>query len=668
MNGINIFNPVDIEKGYYIKVIEYAKQNGIDHIQLNGPIHNLTRGNIGGITLYKKYAQFNGEKDLDYVKHNLKIVNECLDLSNKYGIKTYIWHHELDLPDRFKEEYPETINKQGDIEVSHPLVKDFLENRIKDFFDAYPKMDGVILTLHETKVPLLKLKNQKLGKVERVKFVTETLFNACRKCGKELIVRPFASTAEDYEMMSTAYAQISSDLIVMDKWTQFDWSLCLPHNQFLSKIKNNPLIVETDIFGEYFGKGNLPIYLFDHIVEKYKYCQKFNPLGYCSRIDRAGVSSFGTVNQVNYVIMQALCYKQDVDLAVNDFFENKYNEYGSIVKNLMQETEEIQKSIFYINGYYFTELSRFPTLNHSKNHFYFEIMRDNYAIKSNEWFIPIGWERGDLDNLLSEKQVAVEKSEKLFNDLKKLKGKLLDQDYDDLYYKFGNLYYVARIWQQILCVFIYLVKALEKDISYEKQFYLSLDKLREINIEGKQVLGDKFYCHIVDNSTGGSAFNDKIEEFIGEIKNSYLIEKTEIENTTKDLTDYVICGGVLEGHGLKKEVNFSDTLIVEDSLCRIPGNKKGLEWSAINAHGWFSYQIKCKPYAKNNVKVLCGSKSSFLDVNITIDGALQEIHQQINGKEWIAFNYIENQGKDSIEIRFDKISANVPLIFKIEVM
>ena len=107
-----------------------------------------------------------------------------------------------------------------------------------------------------------------------------------QKYGKELIVRPFASIAEDYEMMAKAYEEISKDLVVMDKWTQFDWSLCLPHNKFFEKIKNNPLIVETDIFGEYFGKGNLPMYLYDHIKEKYEYCPKYNPIGYCSILNK----------------------------------------------------------------------------------------------------------------------------------------------------------------------------------------------------------------------------------------------------------------------------------------------------------------------------------------------------------------------------------------------
>ena len=184
MKGINIFNLVDIERECYLKIIEYAKENGIDHIQINGPIHSLQKGNIGGMITYKKYAQFNGEQDLGYVKLNLDVVNECLNISHEYGIKTYIWHHELDLPDGLKEEFPEIVNEYGNIEVSHSIVKDFLENRIKDFFDAYPKMNVVVLTLHETKIPLLKLKNQKLGKVERVKFVTQTLYNACKNTVK----------------------------------------------------------------------------------------------------------------------------------------------------------------------------------------------------------------------------------------------------------------------------------------------------------------------------------------------------------------------------------------------------------------------------------------------------------------------------------------------------
>ena len=104
------------------------------HVQLIGPIHDYVKGNIGGMTPYRKYSQFNGEKDMDYVNYCLDVVNKGCKKASEAGIKMHFWHHELDLPSSFAEVYPEIKNETDDIEVTHPLVKDFLENRVEDFF------------------------------------------------------------------------------------------------------------------------------------------------------------------------------------------------------------------------------------------------------------------------------------------------------------------------------------------------------------------------------------------------------------------------------------------------------------------------------------------------------------------------------------------------------
>ena len=225
IKGIAVCNPVDIDKDYLLFTVDYAAKMGFNHIQIVGPIHDAVKGNLDGMTLYRKYSMFNVEKDLGYVKYAIETVNEACVKTVASGIKTYVWHHELELPSAFKDIYPEVLNNCGDIEVTHPLVKDFLKHKIIDFFYAYPNIDGIILPLHETKIPLLKLKDQKLDKIERVKYVTQILFDTYKGLGKELFVRPFASLEEDYVMMAKAYEEISTDLLVMDKWTQFDWSL-----------------------------------------------------------------------------------------------------------------------------------------------------------------------------------------------------------------------------------------------------------------------------------------------------------------------------------------------------------------------------------------------------------------------------------------------------------
>jgi hypothetical protein len=243
------------------------------------------------------------------------------------------------------------------------------------------------------------------------------LFETCKALGKELIVRPFASIEEDYILMTQAYEQISQDMPVMDKWTQFDWSLTLPNNVFFHKIKKNPLMVEADIFGEYFGRGRLPLLLKEHITEKVDYCQGFRPTGYAARIDRYGEHPFGDVNEVNIHIFKACMDGTSPDEAVIQFFRERYGDAGDAVMDIMQNTEQIQKETFYISGYYFTQGSLFPELNHSKNHFFFEMMRENPCIASNEWFIPRGWKNPTVVEMVAEKDRAVTMAEQAYNKL-----------------------------------------------------------------------------------------------------------------------------------------------------------------------------------------------------------------------------------------------------------
>ena len=235
VKGISVCNPIDIKRDYLLYTVDYAINHGIDHIQFIGPIHDPVKGNIDGMTIYRKYSQFNDSKNLDFVEKTMSYVNEACEKAHKAGVKTYVWHHELEVPPNFIETYPEICNSYGDAEVTHPIIRDFLENKIQDFFSEYPLIDGIVLTLHETRIPLLKLKNQILDKKDRIKYVTEILYKTCKALGKELIVRTFASIDEDYEMMLNAFEEISKDLLVMDKWTQFDWSLTLPHNRFFEK-------------------------------------------------------------------------------------------------------------------------------------------------------------------------------------------------------------------------------------------------------------------------------------------------------------------------------------------------------------------------------------------------------------------------------------------------
>ncbi len=666
INGISVCNPVEVDKEYLMYTVDYAIKNGFNHIQYIGPTHDGVKGNIDGMTFFRKYNQFNASKDAEYVRKSIDVVNEACNKAYEHGIDMYLWHHELDLPLDFKEVYPEVKNSCGDIEVTHPIVKDFLENRILDFFYTYPNMKGIILTLHETKIPLLKLKEQKLDKTERVKYITEILYNSCKKLGKELIVRPFASIEKDYEIMTRAYESISEELIIMDKWTQFDWSLTLPSNAFFNKIKKNPLLVETDIFGEYFGKGRLPLMLKNHIVKKYEYCQGFTPVGYDSRIDRNGYHPFGDVNEVNINIMNACVKGENVDKAIDSFFAAKYPQAPLEVREIMEKTEEIQIKIMNLCGYYFSEMSLFPSLNHCKNHYYFEIMKENFTLISNEWYIPVGWEKPPINKLIEEKESAISDAELLLKKLEALKGIIENEEYKKLYLKFANLKYVAQIWLYLTLIIINYTKYFEnRDEKYIIYMKNNIDNILAVNNQAKEELGKSFYC-VLGNK---GSMNEFVEKFVNELLQSFEIEKETVLEIEKDssVCDYIVCGGANEGHYLQKEVNFSDTLILDGCLCRIPGSVRGLNWCSINAHGWFSYKLSLPKGKESTIKIVLGNPDGIIDVKISLGEKEFEIHENSKDKIELVLNYTAEDDEKLTKIRFDKISGYTPCIYAIKV-
>lgn len=342
------------------------------------------------------------------------------------------------------------------------------------------------------------------------------------------------------------------------------------------------------------------------------------------------------------------------------------------VKSVMECTENVLKKTIYTKGYYYSELSRFPTLNHSKNHFYFEMLRENYDIASEEWFIPRNWKRGSLEELHAEKQAAVREADELYDRIVALEGKMDEAEYHKLWIKFMNLKLVTRIWERLFVTYRDYIKYFETfDDTYATNLEKDIETLRALKVLGVETLGEAFYCLNCGSPSPNNpnGLFDYIEDFCNCILESFRAEKKATLNlmTEETLTDYIICGGAMEGHRLQKEVNFSDTLVLDGALCRIPGNKRGMKWSSINAHGWFSCEVKVKPLEVNEIHVVMGSTGEMLEVRVTIGEKEYEIRENVCGRKELVFHYMPDEGCSSVRVRFDKISGYTPCVFEIKV-
>lgn len=671
IKGISFLNPVDVEEGYMKKCAEYAISHGVKHFELIGPTHHPVKGNCDGMMLYRKYAQFNEGKDVEYIKYCERVVNEVLDMIEPYGIKSYYWHHEMEVPLGFDEVYPEIHNADGDVEVTHPRLKDFLVNKIEDFFYTYPKMTGIVLTLHETRIPLLKLKNQKLGKVERVKYVTEILHETCKRLGKELIVRPFASIAQDYDDLMDAYEQVSRDMLVCDKWCKYDWSLTKPHNPFLARIKN-PLIVETDIFGEYYGKGFVPIMLKKHIIEKVKYCNAQNAIGYVSRIDRDGYIPFDTPNEVNLEIMDAAVEGRDVDEAIDAFFRREYGEYGDVVKAAMEDTEDLQVQAMCYRKRGMGNLSMFPSVHAMKTKY--KIFREDYvSAKADSGVAPLCHEKE-----MEEKAKAVKASGEKLALIETLKGKLPEDKYYSVYMRFKNLHLVAKIFEQLAIVNHGIARYFEhKDEDAIPAVHAAIAVLKELDREGYEALGKDFYCERLSIKKGhpwralnygydGSDRDSHVYHFERIFKHAFDSEVAkDRELRAQNLTDYVIAGGFSEEHGAKREPNFSAAFSTPEGPCRSAGSERGAYWSHLKAHGWFSYEMKVRPDVPNTVVVSGKGENGTLNIDLGIDGDITRHSVTGEGIVSVERTFTPAPGTDKVTVKIERCSSSMPLIYTV---
>ena len=222
--------------------------------------------------------------------------------------------------------------------------------------------------------------------------------------------------------------------------------------------------------------------------------------------------------------------------------------------------------------------------------------------------------------------------------------------------KFQNLYYVARLWYALTKAFIAYVR------DDEQGLLAACEELTQIDTEGKKTVVKYYYPTTIVRAEG----LDPVPLFVEEVQASFYRERETTQSLEKqNLTDFIVCGGGKEGHKLQKEVNFSDTYIFDDGVCRIPETNRGKAWSTVNTHGWFSYEIKVQKDKENEIEIVAKGSNGQIDMSVEIDGQKTEIRQKVDEKTSIKLSYFAKA--NVARIRIDSISANTPYVYEIEV-
>ena len=246
------------------------------------------RGLVDAAVTYRFLPKLAGQKSLTYrgevCSHGQKSQDyeKLRDLSRKIknkGLKLNSWYHVLrDAPAELFSLYPEARD------LDSGFFWAYLADLLREFFERVPEVDRLVLTsLHETPSVLHSAAPEK--KDERLLKLYKTIYEVCSQAGKELVIRDFIVRYEDFLLFWDILAKLPNDVYVMTKDVLADWiHIGMPLNPFIQRYAGRKLIVEFDLYGEYWGRLDMPACYPEYLHRQIRMIKAHGALGAVGRV------------------------------------------------------------------------------------------------------------------------------------------------------------------------------------------------------------------------------------------------------------------------------------------------------------------------------------------------------------------------------------------------
>lgn len=231
--------------------------------------HEVLHSGTASITRKQRQADFAYAKEL-------------FGRAKKAGLKVMAWHHlRRDLPDELAKEYPDAAS--GNLEF---LAK-WEEATLTEFFELLPEVDILVVT-SMTETPGILALPDPSRRVEALSGVFGAMERACRNAGKTLAIRDWGAIGQNQEagpVFQAAMERMPNDVCIHIKNVVLDFvtNAEVPHPN-LTAYSNRPLIVEFDVYGEYFGRADIPYVDPQYFCGRLDGLYALQPLGVTARI------------------------------------------------------------------------------------------------------------------------------------------------------------------------------------------------------------------------------------------------------------------------------------------------------------------------------------------------------------------------------------------------
>lgn len=285
---------------YVYAALDRAQDYNINTFEL----HDFNLGRLGLVdssVVYRYFPRLHAREMLTYGNETVsrakkardyqRLRDLCKRIKSK-NLKVNLCYRVLrDKPSELLQDYPEIQDLDGG------FYWRYIEGLLKEFFERIPEVDRLtVTTLKNVWYPVLGS-----GQQARKDFLLKlhnVLYDACRRAGKELIVRDLLVEAEIAESFLGIVGQMPTGIYIMTKevlgdWTHFD----MAPNPYLRRYAGRKLIVEFDLYGEYWGSLDIPACYPEYIHRQIRTIKAFQPAGAMGRVihDNASADAFRTI-------------------------------------------------------------------------------------------------------------------------------------------------------------------------------------------------------------------------------------------------------------------------------------------------------------------------------------------------------------------------------------
>ncbi len=309
------------------------------------------------------------------LQNNHAYMRDILARAARAGIEVWIENIELTFPDELLEKRPDLMI-DGKVCPSHPYWVEFLYAKYLDLARCYPGIRGVITSAGSPE-GRAALSQKKCG-CQRCSDTTLSswyesllapMYKALSENGMKLAVREFSYTAIHQTAIAEAVSKLPSDIIMCVKTTPHDFYPTFPDNPLIAKMSRNPVWIEYDTMGQFYGWGAFPCLMRENIAARMNHAMAHNVEGVVLRVEWERVNdwwSLDTPNRMNLHAAAAAALGKpmsDMELLSSWLEEESLaipEVDAALIAEFLAGTWQIMKKSLYINDFVFNDSSRFP--------------------------------------------------------------------------------------------------------------------------------------------------------------------------------------------------------------------------------------------------------------------------------------------------------------------